>query len=173
MAKWVAFLRGINVGGHRKVPMADLRRIVIGHASGTDVRTYIASGNVMFEAEGTANGLGAALQAGIAEVFGFDVPVLVLGEKAMRDVLDGCPFPRDAGKTVHAFLCCETPRVDMEAVDALRVASEQLTIVGKTVWLYAPDGIGRSKLAAKLDLGVEVTSRNLNTITKMVAMLDD
>ncbi len=127
----------------------------------------------MFEAEGSAGGLADILQAGIAEVFGFDVPILVLEEMALRAVLDGCPFPRDAGKAVHAFLCYETPQVDMDKVEALRAPTERLEIVGKTVWLYAPDGIGRSKLAERLDVGVEVTARNLNTITKMVAMLDD
>lgn len=54
MSKWAAFLRGINVGGHRKVPMADLRRLLVGITSDPNVRTYIASGNAVFEAEGQA-----------------------------------------------------------------------------------------------------------------------
>ncbi|MEJ6401745.1 DUF1697 domain-containing protein [Yoonia sp. 2307UL14-13] len=172
MAKWVAFLRGINVGGHRKVPMMDLRRIVAERLSGQDVCTYIASGNVVFEAEGRADDIAKMLQSGMAEVFGFVVPVLVLNDKMMRGVLDSCPFPRDAGKAVHAYLCHGPPQLDQAGVDAMRAPNEQVAVNGQTVWLYAPDGIGRSKLAAKMErlLGVEATARNLNTVAKMVEM---
>ncbi|MEM9786859.1 MAG: DUF1697 domain-containing protein [Pseudomonadota bacterium] len=170
--KWVAFLRGINVGGHRKVPMADLRKICVDVLGARDVRTYIASGNVVFAAAGTAHDLAVSLQEGIAAALGFDVPVLVLNADAMRAVLESCPFPHDSGKAVHAFLCYDTPRIDDSVVDKFRAPTEQLVTVGRTVWLYAPEGIGRSKLAEKLDVGVEVTARNLNTIQKMVDMLD-
>ena len=175
MAKWVAFLRGINVGGNRKIPMSDLRRICVGKMSDPNVRSYIASGNLLFEADGSAEELGRAIADGIADAFGFDVPVLVLEEATMRAVLDGCPFPRDAGKLVHGYLCYDDPALDQAGVDALRAPTEQVAVVGRTVWLYAPDGIGRSKLAAKMEwlLGAEATARNLNTILKMVEMLDE
>jgi uncharacterized protein (DUF1697 family) len=173
MMKFVAFLRGINVGGHRKIPMADLRRLCTAKTSDPSVRTYIASGNVAFEADGHADVFAAAIAEGIKETFGFDVPVLVLDEPTLRAVLDGCPFPLDAGKLVHAYLCYDDPQLDHGEVAALRVATEEVTVVGRTVWLYAPDGIGRSKLAAKVEklIGVEATARNLNTVMKMVEML--
>ncbi len=175
MTQWVAFLRGINVGGNRKIPMEDLRRLCVGKTSGMGVRSYIASGNLLFAADGTAESLSAAIAEGIADEFGFDVPVLVLDETAMRGVLEGCPFPRDAGNKVHGYLCYGDPVLDQAGVDALKVASEEVAVVGQTVWLYAPEGIGRSKLAAKMErlLGVEATARNLNTIRKMVDMLED
>ncbi|WP_341365654.1 DUF1697 domain-containing protein [Yoonia sp. BS5-3] len=170
MTKFVAFLRGINVGGHRKVPMADLREI----CPGTDVQTYIASGNVIFTATGNSADLADGLQAAIKDRFGFEVPVLVLEETQMRAVLSGNPFPMDAGKLVHAYLCYDSPQLDMAAVAALKADGEQIAVVDRTVWLYAPGGIGRSKLAAKLErlIGVEVTARNLNTVIKMVDMLN-
>ena len=168
MAKFVAFLRGINVGGHRKVPMAELRAI----CPGSGVQSYIASGNLTFDAEDGDHA--AVLTQRIKATFGFDVPVLVLGESQMRATLAGCPFPMDAGKLVHAYLCYDDPKLDEAGVAALRTATEQVAVIRRTVWLYAPDGIGQSKLAAKLErlIGAEATARNLNTMIKMVDMLD-
>lgn len=170
MTKFVAFLRGINVGGHRKVPMAELRTI----CPGTDVQSYIASGNLTFEAEGDSHEHATSLAARIKETFGFDVPVLVLDENQMRAVLATCPFPQDAGKLVHAYLCYGPPALDQAGVATLKAPTEQITVIDRTVWLYAPDGFGRSKLAAKFErlIGVEATARNLNTMIKMVDMLD-
>ena len=173
MAKWVAFLRGINVGGHRKVPMADLRRL-LAHISGDpDAQTYIASGNAVFAAVGREEMFAAEIAAGIKAKFGFDVPVLVMGEDAMRAVLAGCPCPDEKGNLAHAYLCYDDPKIDHASVEDLRVTSESVTVVGRTVWLHAPDGVGRSKLAAKMEklIGVEATARNLNTVRKMVEML--
>ena len=172
MQKWVAFLRGINVGGHRKVPMAMLRQAVGDDLGASDVRSYIASGNLVFEAEGTSDSVSSALTALIKRHFGFDVPVIVFAEDEMRTILRTCPFPLDAGKAVHGFLCFGPPRIDDNQVATLKTPSEDLQVVGNTVWIHAPDGIGRSKLVEKLTFGVETTARNLNTLTKMVAMLD-
>jgi uncharacterized protein (DUF1697 family) len=173
MAMFVAFLRGINVGGHRKVPMADLRRLLIDITADPNVQTYIASGNAVFKAEGQADALASEIAAGIKTKFGFDVPMLVLDEGAMRTVLAECPCPDEKGNLAHAYLCYDNPKIDHASVEALRVASENVTVVGRTVWLHAPDGVGRSKLAAKMEklIGVEATARNLNTVKKMVEML--
>ncbi len=173
MAKFVAFLRGINVGGHRKIPMSDLRQLCVGITSDPDLRTYIASGNLVFDADGAAARWATSIAEGIRARFGFDVPVLVLTEAAMRAALAACPFPRDAGKLVHGYFCFEKPQLDRAGVDALITPTEAVSVQGQTVWLHAPDGIGRSKLAARMErlIGVEVTARNLNTIIKMVEML--
>ncbi len=170
MTKFVAFLRGINVGGHRKVPMAKLRAI----CPGTQVQSYIASGNLLFEADESCEDHAVALKAAIKTTFGFEVPVLVLDQAQMRGVLASCPFPLDEGKLVHAYLCYDMPVLDRTAITALKTATEEVVVMGKTVWLQAPHGIGRSKLAARLDrlIGVETTARNLNTIIKVVDMLD-
>lgn len=174
MTKWVAFLRGVNVGGHRKLPMADLRRICVGKTSDPTVRTYIASGNVVFQAEGAADALADMLAQAIKDEFGFDVPTLVLSEAAMRAILASCPCPDAPGNFVHAYLCYKDPVVDQAGINALCTLTETVTVIGRTVWLHAPDGIGRSKLATKMEklIGVEATARNLNTVRKMVALLD-
>ena len=127
----------------------------------------------MFVADGQADQYAADIAAGIRAEFGFDVPVLVLEEASIHAVLDGCPFPKDKGKLVHGFLCYDDPVLDQEGVDDIKAPTEQVAVVGRTVWLYAPDGIGRSKLAAKMErlIGVEATARNLNTLSKMSEML--
>ena len=174
MAKWVVFLRGINVGGHRKVPMADLRALCTATTSDPTVQTYIASGNVVLTADGPADALADVIRTSIQQEFGFNVPTLVLHEDKMRAVLASCPCPDEKGNLAHAYLCYADPMLDQVGVDQLRVASETVTVAGRTVWLHAPDGIGRSKLAAKMEklIGVEATARNLNTVRKMVEMLD-
>jgi uncharacterized protein (DUF1697 family) len=172
---YVAFLRGINVGGHRKIPMADLRRLFVGKTSDPTVRTYIASGNVVFRGQGTKEDLTGLLQDGIKGAFGFDVPVLLLSADEIGAVLAGCPCAAEKGNLAHAYLCFAPPQLDKAAIAVLREPSETVTVVGRTVWLHAPDGVGRSKLAAKLErlIGVEATARNLNTVRKMVEMVGE
>ena len=170
MPVFVAFLRGINVGGHRKVPMAELRGLCAAQLGHKGVRSYIASGNLVFVAEGTAEKIARDLTDLIKQHFGFDVPVLVFDRAALEAVLASCPFPLDSGKAVHGFLCFDPPQLDMAQVDNLRAANEELVVTGQTIWLLAPDGIGRSKLAEKLNPKVEVTARNLNTLLKMVEL---
>lgn len=175
MTKYACFLRGINVGGHRKIPMADLRRLIVGKTSDICVRTYIASGNAVFAAEGSKKALAMMLRNAIQESFGFDVPVLLLHAKEMRDVLAACPWPQSQGHLAHGYLCFDAPKLDLAAVEVLRIPTETVTVIGRTVWLHAPDGVGQSKLAAKMEklIGVGATARNLNTLRKMVDMLDE
>ena len=173
MADWAAFLRGINVGGHRRLPMADLRSLVAQTLEAQNVRTLVASGNVLFSASSTAAGIAEQIEKAIEEKFGFEVPTLVLYAGDLRTLVDGCPFANEPPKTVHGFLCFDDPAPDWSRVSALRRDSETLTQVGRTLWLHAPEGIGRSRLAAQLDPGVPVTARNLNTLSKMVDLLAD
>ena len=175
MAKFVAFLRGINVGGHRKIPMADLRGLLTSITLDSNVQTYIASGNAVFTAKGPAKSLSRAIAQGIKERFGFDVPVLVLTENEIKAALETYPFAPGAGKAALAYFCYDDPQIDQAGITALAAPTEEIAVVGRTVWLFAPDGIGRSKLAAKLErlIGVETTARNLNTVTKLVEMVGE
>jgi uncharacterized protein (DUF1697 family) len=174
MQHWVALLRGINVGGHHLVPMADLRRLCAG-LGWTGVQTYIASGNLVFAATGDASGLAADLRQAMAAGMGVDVALIVLPEALVRGALAECPFDPAAGKQVHGFFLWADPIVDWSVYEALRLPNEQLVVRGRLAWLYAPDGIGRSKLAEKFHkvvTGTEMTARNLNTLRKLVEMLD-
>jgi len=167
---WIALLRGINVGGGNKLPMADLRAICEG-IGWQNIRTYIASGNVVFEADGAAEALASKLHQNLP----LDVPVLVLSAHDLANRLAHCPFPNGAGNTVHGFFCLDAPDVD-EDVIAQFATTEKVIVQGHTVWLYAPDGFGRSKLAEnfhRVVTSTTYTARNFNTIRKLVEMSSD
>lgn len=173
LASYAMFLRGINVGGHRKVSMAELRALVADLTGDTGVRSYIASGNVVFRSEMVPDDLIAEIGSCIQKTFGFQVPLLLLDAATMHAVLASCPHPEVPGNLLHAYLCYDAPQLNKDGVAALKTVTEEVSVVDHTVWLYAPDGVGRSKLAAKLEglLGVQATARNLNTVRKMMEML--
>lgn len=174
MDHWVALLRGINVGGNNLVPMADLRVLCAG-LGWTGVQTYIASGNLVFAAEGTADELTGVLRRAIAAQMAVDAALIVLPAVAVRAALAACPFDPKEGKQVHGFFLWADPAVDWAVYEILRLPNEEVVVRGRVAWLHAPDGIGRSKLAEKFHkvvTGTDMTARNLNTIRKLVEMLD-
>jgi uncharacterized protein (DUF1697 family) len=173
MQDWVALLKGVNVGGNNKVPMAELRAIAAG-LGWQDARTYVASGNLMFRAGSGDHA--RTLRAAMAAQMGVDVPVLIRSGPALRADLAACPWPDAPGKAVHLFWCWSPPVIDAAALDRFRAPSEALVADADRLWLHAPEGIGRSVLAAKLDkvvTGTDLTARNLNTLRALVGMLDD
>jgi uncharacterized protein (DUF1697 family) len=174
MGKWVALLRGVNVGGGNKVPMAALRA-ACSDAGLADVQSYIASGNLVFSGQGDAAGIAGRIAGVLDHVCDVQVPVLVLEGVDMQDVLAGCPWPDQIGNLVHAVFCFTSPQLDRDVYETLKIPSEEIVVKGKTVWLHAPEGVGRSKLFAKIDKvlpNTQITARNLNTVRKLSEMLD-
>lgn len=170
--RWIALLRGVNVGGANRVPMAELRGLCQ-KAGWRDVQSYIASGNLVFDAEGPAERLAAELSDLIARNMGPVVEVVVLSATELRAALADCPFAAEAGKQLHGFFAAGPLTLDHDACEALRVPSEALAERGGVIWLYAPEGIGISKLAARLPRlisGPPATARNLNTLRKLAEM---
>ena len=173
MAARIALLRGINVGGNRKVPMADLR-VVFAAAGCDDVVTYIASGNVVFTHPSRSDvALTADLQKHIKEAFGFDVDVMLRTASQWRSVIKGNPFPDAAPKTLHvAFLKGKPPAGVLDAMDLPRFAPEELLLNGKEAYLHLPNGLGTSKLAASLGkLKTPATARNWQTVMKLADLV--
>jgi len=171
----VALLRGVNVGGANKVPMPSLRRVA-GSLGWRGARTHLASGNLVFDAEGEPEALARDLRAAIAAAIGPDVAVLVLRAEAVRAALRGCPYAPAEGKHVHAFFLRNDPVLDLAALEAFRAPSEDLVVAGRLAWLHAPEGIGRSRLAERLHkvvAGTDMTARNLNTLRALCEMVDD
>jgi len=176
-----AFLRGINVGGHNRVAMADLRGIVtaLGHS---DVATYIQSGNVLFTStDADTVELAAALEERIADTLGVRPRVVVLAREQLAQVIADNPFPDETNpKCLHALFRGEDfPPDDVLAIDAAaqraaqKDSPDELRIVGTTLFLRTPDGLGRSELAAQLARpGAKLTARNWATVTKMLALLE-
>lgn len=170
MTRYVGLLRGVNVGGKNKLPMADLRALFesLGYA---DVQTFIQSGNVVFSSA-TAVQPGT-LATAIHEEFGLDVPIVLRTGAAMGTVLRNNPFhDRDPAALHVGFMAtAATPSV-IGALDAGAFAPEQFTISGKEIYLYLPNGMARTKLPAYLDrrLKIPTTVRNWNTVAKLVEL---
>ena len=184
MHRYVALLRGINVGGRNRVAMADLREVVtsLGH---TDVATYIQSGNVVFtSAETDVTALADALAREIAERLGVQPVVVVVPAAELAQVIAGNPYPQETDpKHVHAvFLPAELSADQIAAVEAAeqrardKGSRDEAAVVGRTLYMRTPDGLGRSELAAQLNraggAGTEGTARNWATVTKLMALLD-
>ncbi|MFI7358355.1 DUF1697 domain-containing protein [Streptomyces avidinii] len=176
--KYAALLRGINVGGNKKVPMAELRSLLEGLGHG-DVQTYLQSGNAVFSsAQQDPAVLTRKLEAAIEDRFGFRVACLVLDGAYLRAVAEACPFPAAEleGKQLHATFCSEQPGPErFAALDEASYLPEEYRLGDRVLYLYAPDGLGRSKLAEALARpavvkGIDVTSRNWNTVAKLVEL---
>ncbi|WP_291839685.1 DUF1697 domain-containing protein [Limimaricola sp.] len=175
MQHWVALLRGVNVGGANMVPMAKLREVAAG-LGWQGVRSHLASGNLVFAAAGEAEGLARALEGALTQALGVSAAVLVIAAPDWAAMLAECPFAPDAGKAVHGFFCWQTPLLDEGLLATLIAPSETVQVRGKVIWLHAPEGVGRSKLAAKMGAvagKVQMTARNLNTIRALAEMLDE
>lgn len=172
---FVALLRGINVGGNKKLPMAELR--ALGEGLGwRDVETFIQSGNVVFAAAGAAAAHEQALELAIERRFGFGVPVLVRGAKAWTKAVAACPFAvaADDEKRVHLGLAKgPLPAGVAKALQPWCTAAEQVVAAGGALWIDFTGGVARSKLSpAVLDrvVGSTVTLRNCRTSRELVAM---
>ncbi|CAM5327323.1 hypothetical protein GCM10010222_68710 [Streptomyces tanashiensis] len=176
---YALLLRGINVSGHRKVPMAELRSLLegLGH---TGVRTYLQSGNAVFTT-GSGDGedtLATAIEDAIEDRFGFRVDCLVRDGDYLAAVADACPFPAAElrGKELHAIYC--SGPVDPErfaAIDQDAFLPEAFALGDRVLYLYVPDGLGTSKLAPAISRpsvvkGLVTTARNWNTVVKLIEM---
>ncbi|MEU2830037.1 DUF1697 domain-containing protein [Streptomyces lavendulae] len=176
--KYAALLRGINVGGNRKVPMAELRAVLEGLGHG-DVQTYLQSGNAVFSsAGGDPDALARGLEAAIEGHFGFRVPCLVVDGEYLAAVAGACPFPAAEleGRQLHATFFSAQPGPErFAALDGAAYLPEEYRLGDRVLYLYAPDGLGRSKLAEALARpavvkGLDVTTRNWNTVAKLVEL---
>lgn len=176
MNTWIALFRGINVGGHHILPMKELKALLLDLGC-ENVQTYIQSGNVVFSsASDDANALSEAMSDRVAKDFGFRPDVLLLTPDQLQQAIDDNPFPKaiDDPKTLHlSFLTEVAHAADLDTMTALKSDTESFKLSDAVFYLHAPDGIGRSKLAAKTEalLGVSATARNWRTVIKLQAML--
>ncbi len=173
MNTYIALLRGINVGGKNVLPMKHLVT-VFEELGFTGISTYIQSGNVVFQcktkcSDKTVEEMATTIQT----KYGFKPHIILLQLSALESALDNNPYKKNEGKTVHFyFLAAHPVEVNLDRLAQLRSATEDYEMSDAVFYLYAPDGIGRSKLAAAVEecMGVSVTARNLNTVNKLVTM---
>lgn len=179
MTKRIALLRGINVGGRSKVAMADLRQMFtdLGLES---VKTVLQSGNVVFEGGPGGADLEEILERETEKRLGLRPAYLIREAEDWRNLVTSNPFPEEAKNDpvrLQAMPLKAAPKA--AAVAALReaiVGSERVEAVGRELYLYYPDGSGRSKLTIKLiesKLGTQGTSRNWNTVMRLAALIGD
>ncbi|MFR9723192.1 DUF1697 domain-containing protein [Streptomyces sp. MS19] len=184
---YAALLRGINVGGSRKVPMAELRALLAERGYGR-VRTHLQSGNVVLDAPADtladAGGdpdaaLAARLETAVEERFGFPVGVVVRDHAYLASVVDACPFPAETLEGAQLHVTYYSRPVDparFAAVDAAAHLPERFHLGDRALYLLAPDGLGRSRLADVLAGatpardGVVATSRNWNTVRRLLEL---
>ena len=175
MTRYVALFRGINVGGHNKLPMRELKELLAGLGL-QDVATYIQSGNVVFESEEADKAvLSERICTAVSQSHGFAPQVLLLMAEEFTQAAAANPYPEaeEEPKTLHLyFLEGVPPEPDMEKLEALKGDTENFRLIDKVFYLHAPDGIGRSKLAARVEkaLGVAVTARNWRSVSKIMEM---
>ena len=176
MARVILLLRGINVGGRNKLPMATLREH-LEQLGGSEVTTYVQSGNAVLNlSTSQAKTIDATLSQAIARDQGFEPRVLCLTAAELLAAIEQNPFPQadDAPTTVHVSFLEREPAAGAEAeLNALRAASERFTLQGRVFYLHAPDGIGRSRLASRAEsaFGCPATSRNWRTVRALEALL--
>jgi len=172
MLTWIALLRGINVGGKHRLPMSELVDILQSLRL-HNVKTYIQSGNAVFQSSGPiAATLDAEIAATIEQRHGFRPRVLLLSTDQFADAVASNPFPEadDAPKTLHLFFLASPPTApDLEALHKVQAPSERFHLTDPVFYLYTPDGFGRSKLAERAEryLGVAATARNWRTVKQL------
>ena len=175
MQTYIAIIRGINVSGKHKVPMAELRKLCEG-LGWQNVRTYIQSGNVIFETA-VAENLTGKLEDLIANNFGFRVPVLVRTAEEMVQVVKNNPFgnkPDFEAEKLYVTFMAETPQPDKpEAIKAFTFEPEEYIISEKEIYIYCTNGYGNTKLENlffEKKLKVTCTTRNWRTVNQLVTM---
>lgn len=177
MQTWIALFRGINVGGHNKISMAELSPLL--ESLGCQfVRTYIQSGNVVFASAARSKpNLKKRLLDALDTQFKFRPPILLLTEAAFRSAVKNNPFSDAVSepKNLHMFFLESPPESpDLDGIASLASRTERYKLIDDVLYLHAPDGFSHSKLAsgAERKLGVTATARNFTTVQNLVSILD-
>ncbi len=173
----IVLLRGINVGGHRRVPMAALRELLT--SLGYDnVRTHLQSGNVLLESGAASTRVKRAIEQGLADQLAVDVEVFVRTRDELADVIAYDPLGRVAdnpSRYLVSFLSGKPDPAVVREAKATDVGSERFIVHGREIYAWHPKGVHNSKLVKVLSerrLGVTATARNWNTVTKLLELAD-
>jgi uncharacterized protein (DUF1697 family) len=172
----VALLRGINVGGKNILPMKDLSKMFT-DAGCKDVRTYIQSGNVIFEGPAGAAGVADTIQAKIEKRFGYKVPVILRTSGQLLKTIRDNPFLATSPdqRWLHVYFLAAAPNASAIAtLDPNRSAPDAFHVRGQEIYLHLPNGMGRSKLTNGYfdsKLSTISTARNWATVLKLSAMM--
>lgn len=176
MKTYISLLRGINVSGQKKIIMEELRTLY--ESLGLNkVQSYIQSGNVLFQSDKKANALTKTIEQGIEKQYGYHVTVIIKTPDDLKKAIQQSPFQNiDETKLHVAFLARKPSKPDMSPIEAVAVDGEQVKLVDDRVYLYCPNGSGRSKLSNNLiekKLDTPATMRNWRTTNKLISLADE
>ena len=178
MTRFVALLRGINVGGNKRVPMAQLSALLegLGHSQ---VATLLQSGNAVFTCrQSSESKVGRALEAAIASEFGFEISVVLRTAAQFADAVEANPFPdarAEPSRFLLFFLSAPPDPERMRELEPARYLPDEFRLNGREIYARFPDTIRDSKLAVVLGgkkLGITATARNWNTVLKLRSLVD-
>ena len=175
MNTYIALFRGLNVGGHHPLPMRELAQ-VLERVGLQKIETYIQSGNVVFDSQAAdPASLSDRIRNAIIQSHGFGPDVLLLSAEELAGAIGSNPYPEAESEptSLHLyFLASEPLNPDLNKLADLKRENEEYALKGKVFYLHAPDGIGRSKLAAGVEkaLGVTGSARNWRTVCKLMEM---
>jgi uncharacterized protein (DUF1697 family) len=175
MKTWIALLRGINVGGHNRLPMKSLSQI-FEFADCKSIKTYIQSGNVVFNARiKSVDKFGDAIGKAIETEHGFRPAIQLITAGALRTAIASNPYPHAASepKSLHlSFLDGPPLKSQVRDAEHLLSDSESFAVIDSWLYLHAPDGVARSKFANGIDRAfrMNTTARNWRTVTKLAEL---
>jgi uncharacterized protein (DUF1697 family) len=179
MRRYLSLLRGINVGGQKKISMDQLKQ-AYSDLGFRKIRTYLQSGNVAFEdpTEGDSESVRLRIEKQIKDKFGFHVLVLLRTKEELRRIVERNPFRNKDGTKLHITFLLDKPskKVPVMDLDAAKRGDEEYQISGKVVYLFCPNGYGTTKLSNNFlerKLGVPATTRNWRTVNELVSTLFD
>ena len=174
MTTYISLLRGINVSGQKLIKM-DALKILYRQLGFQDVETYLQSGNIIFRDDKfDPPELASTISLRIQEQFGFEVPVIVLNVDDLKDIIEANPFKDDLRmdqQFLHVtFLASDPKKIDFETITAKTSTGEEMAQIKKAVYLYCPNGYGRTKLTNNFlenRLKVAATTRNWKTTREL------
>lgn len=174
MTTYISILRGINVSGHRMIKMDALKKMCA-DLNFTNIRTYIQSGNIIFQSKMTdTEKISKTIKTNIEKVFRFDVPVITLTQKELENVINSNPFSNDKSKDpafFHiTFLSDKPAKQNTEQLKPTDLKNDKYEIIDKAIYLYCPDSYSNSKLTnsfLEAKLKVAATTRNWKTTNEL------
>lgn len=174
MTRYIALLRGINVSGQKKIPMAELREL-LAKSGFSDVQTYIQSGNVVFKSlEVNIEKLELKMHDAIKDHFGFEVPIIIKTPIALKQIFDDCPFPEDKKVNSYFTFLYKIPEDNLvQEASKLSYPNEEFIITDSCIYFYCSTGYGKAKYSNNFferKLKTTSTARNYRTITKLLSL---
>ncbi len=177
MNTFIVLLKGINVGGHKKVPMAELREL-LSKLEFENVQTYIQSGNVILQSsEKNILKIEETIKKKILDYFGFEVSVLVISRLNLKCIFDDSPFSEEKKKASYFMMLHDIPDDELVKVASEKVyEGEEYKIIKDCIYYFCEKGFGQAKFNANFferKLKTFATARNYNTMVKLLSLSEE